>query len=212
MTIVNIYKKNRCFPWGSLAVVLACFLVTGIAVARPELYESLAWSKYPVYPWQYVSGAFLHGTGGDLPLTVMHLVANLLMFLPYAVLLEGMLGHKKFGLVFLASWLGISLVFQGFAWLAVPAGEAAYGAGLSGSSYAVIAMGAYVLFCLFRRNKGRFFRQPLAYVFLSGLLGEVLILLPMVAGIGSMVIHLAGIFIGAIMTFLYRSTLRAAME
>lgn len=212
MKITALYKKNRDIPWISLSVVFCCFVITAIAVIRPEMYYNLAWSKYPAYIWQYFSGAFLHGTSESTSMAVMHLSANILMFLPYAVMIEKMLGHQKFGIIFLCSWLGISAVFQVYVWMFVPQGEAAYGAGLSGSSYAVIAIGAYILFRLFLQDKRGFFRQPLAYLFVSGLLGELFILSPSVAGVASMLVHITGIMIGVLMVIVFHAAICSACE
>lgn len=212
MKIASLYKKNRGVPWISLSITLYCFAITGIAIIRPEMYESLAWSKYPKYIWQYCSGAFLHGTGESVSMAVMHLLANVLMFVPYAIMIEKMLGHKKFGVVFLCSWLGVSAAFQVYVWMFVPNGEPAYGAGLSGISYAMIAIGVFILFRLFLQDKRGFFRQPLAYLFVGGLLGELLMLMPNVAGVALMIIHITGIIIGLIMVIVFRISICSACE
>lgn len=205
MKITDLYK-NRSFPWITFVVAVCCVFVTLISVVKPEAYNSLAWSNSPQYIWQYISGAFLHGTGSGFSMAIMHLIANFLMFIPYGVMIEKLIGHKRFGAVFIVSWLGVSAVFQLIA-LVISKGETAYGAGLSGSSYAVIVMGVYILFKLFQSDKSKFFRQPLAYIFLSGLIGELFLLMPFVAGVASMVLHLAGIVIGVIMTFVFRKSI-----
>ena len=212
MKIVTLYNKNRNIPWVSLSVVLCCIVITGIVIIQPEMYQSLAYSKYPKYIWQYCSGAFLHGTGESLSLTVMHLLTNILMFAPYAIMIEKLLGLKKFCIIFLCSWLGISAVYQVYVWTLVPNGEPAYSNGLSGISYAVIAIGACILFRLFIQDKRCFFRQPLAYLFVGGLLGELFVLMPNVAGVGSMIIHIMGIVIGLIMVIIFRASICSACE
>lgn len=198
-------------PWITLGVVGCCVVLTMIVICWPDIYEKLAWSSPAEYFWQYVSGAFVHGDKTSATMAVAHLVANLAMFVPYGIMIEGLLGHKRFGIVFLASWLGISAVFQIIAWSVVPAGEVAYGAGLSGSSYAVLVMGVVALFQVFLLDKKKFWKQPLSYVFLSGAIGELFMLLPGVAGVLSMVIHLAGIGIGVVMTVVFHRDIRQAI-
>lgn len=211
MKVIDLYKRQG-FPWLTLCVAVCCGVVTAAAWLEPGMYEKLAWSNAPRHFWQYFSGAFLHGDGsGAWEMTLAHLIANLLMFVPYAVMLEKLLGHKRFGLVFLGSWLGICVVFQILAGVAVPEGETAYGAGLSGSSYAMTAMGAFVLFRLFLLDRRGVCRQRLAWVFISGLLGEALMLLSQTAGVLSMVIHLAGIGIGIVMSVVFRADIGAAL-
>lgn len=213
MKISALFAKKHSFPWVTWSVTLCCIMVTGIFILWPHLYEELAWSNQPTHLWQYVSGAFLHGDQNkQLPLTLAHLIVNLLMFIPYGVMIENLLGHKRFGITFLCSWLGASAVFQIFVYATVPTGAVAYGAGLSGSSFAIIAMGAFILFRVFLLDKKKFFRQPLAYVFLGGLIGELSFLMPAVAGVGSLVIHLAGIAIGIICTVMFHKAISFSLQ
>ncbi len=212
MKLSDLYTKNRTFPWVSLAVIAGCILVTGIFLVAPDTYHALAWTNQPQYPWQYVSGAFLHGTPeGGISLALAHLLANSLMFLPYAIALEKLLGSRKFGTVFLVTWLGISAAFQVIVLLGVPEGERAFGNGLSGSSFAVTVVGAWVLYQMFLRDRRAFLRQPLAWVFLSGLLGEAALLMPAVAGVYSMYIHLTGVALGAVLTGVFHKDIRAGI-
>lgn len=214
MKISALFTHNKRFPWVCLGVTLCCCLVTAISLLLPESYNALAWCNKPQYFWQYFSGTFLHGTKDDgLALAIAHLVANILMFLPYGIILEKLLGSKKFGLLFLISWLGICAAFQLIVLATAPAGQTVYGAGLSGSAYAVTAVGAYVLFRVFLPNKKQFFRQPLAYVFLGGLIGESVLLIPNpVAGLGSLYIHLTGLGIGILLAILLRKDIRNALQ
>lgn len=203
-TIMDLYRRNRQIPWISLSAAFLCIIITAVVIIWPSMYPKLVWSNSPEYLWQYVSGAFVQGDNTTTAMAIMHLAANLLMFLPYGFMIEKLIGHKKFAIVFLGSWLGISFVFQVIVLVAVPAGELATGNGFSGSSYAVVSMGAYILFRLFVMGKKKFLSQPLAYLFLGGLLGELFVLLPAVAGVWSMIIHMSGIAIGIIMSIVFR--------
>lgn len=206
MRITDLYKKNREVPWITLGVVFICLAVTFIAIIRPDMYEGLAWSNTPEYIWQYVSGVFLHGTGDSVSMAIAHLLANLCMFLPYAIMIEKLVGHKKFAIIFLCSWIGVSVTFQIIARI-ISKGKPAYGAGLSGSAYTMIAIGAFVLFKVFLLDKKKFFRQFLSYFFIFGLIGEILMLRPDIAGGASMAIHITGVIIGMIMVIIFNKTL-----
>lgn len=211
MKISSLYTKNHAFPWITMAVTICCLLVTTLFILFPHLYTELAWSNQPKHFWQYVSGAFLHGDETGFGMAVAHLVANCLMFIPYAIMIEKLIGHQKFGIVFLTTWICISIVFQIITHTIIPAGKLAYGNGLSGSSFAVTIMGAYILFRVFSLNKKYFFRQPLGYIFISGLLGELISLHPGVAGIHSMMIHLAGIALGILLVLIYKKSIDSAI-
>lgn len=166
MKFTALYTGKPGFPWVSFAVIAGCILITGIFLIAPNTYNALAWSNCPQYLWQHLSGAFLHGTPeGGPPLAIAHLTVNTLMFLPYAIMLEKLLGSRKFALAFLISWVGISAAFRIIVLLTVPEGELALGNGLSGSSFAVTVMGAWVLLQLFVQDRRGFLRQPLAWDF-----------------------------------------------
>lgn len=205
MKISSLFTQKHKTPWITLIVIFCCVLVTSISVVSPVAYEKLAWSNYPEHLWQYLSGAFLHGDSSGPAMAIAHLLANFLLFVPYAIMVEKLIGSKNFGFVFLSTWLGISAIFQILVLITVPAGEIAYGAGLSGSAFAVTVVGAFILFRVFMIDKKLFFRQPLAYVFISGLISELMLLSPDVAGVSSMIIHLSGLLIGIILTLIYKA-------
>ncbi len=212
MRIIDLYTKNRKIPWVTTAVIFCCVVVTMIAVVFPDTYEVLAWNNSPEFLWQYVSGEFLHGDGSGLfALTLMHFLANALMFVPYAIIAENIMGHKKFAVAFLCTWIWASITFQVLSVLFVPAGEEAYGAGLSGSSYAITVMGVFVLFRVFLKDKRKFFTQPLSYVFISGLIGELVFLSPAFGEL-TMILHISGIFIGIVLCFIFKNTICRAVD
>lgn len=205
MRISSLFTQKHKIPWITLIVIFCCVLVTSISIVSPDAYKKLAWSNHPEHLWQYISGAFLHGDSSGPRMAIAHLLANFLLFAPYAIMAEKLIGSKHFGIVFLSTWLGISAIFQILVLITVPTGEKAYGAGLSGSAFAVTVMGAYILFRVFMIDKKRFFRQPLAFIFISGLISELMLLSPAVAGVSSMIIHLSGLLIGIILTLLYKA-------
>ena len=205
MRISSLFTQKHKIPWITLIVIFCCVLITSISVVSPVAYEKLAWSNHPEHSWQYISGAFLHGDSSGPAMAIAHLLVNFMLFVPYAIMAEKLIGSKSFGFVFLSTWLGISAIFQILVLITVPTGEIAYGAGLSGSAFAVTVVGAFILFRVFMIDKKLFFRQPLAYVFISGLISELILLSPDIAGVSSMIIHLAGLLIGIILTIIYKA-------
>lgn len=205
MRISSLFTQKHKIPWITLIVIFCCVLITSISVVSPVAYEKLAWSNHPEHFWQYISGAFLHGDSSGPAMAIAHLLVNFMLFVPYAIMAEKLIGSKSFGFVFLSTWLGISAIFQILVLITVPTGEIAYGAGLSGSAFAVTVVGAFILFRVFMIDKKQFFRQPLAYIFISGLISELILLSPDIAGVSSMIIHLAGLLIGIILTIIYKA-------
>lgn len=211
MKIKNLYTANRHFPILSVIVAAICCLITVTVLIKPEWYPVLAW-KYPADNiWQCFGGVFLHGTsGGSAAMAAAHLSANLLMFLPFSIMIEKSIGHAKFGFAFLISWLSAALAFMILA-AAFSSGKDAYGAGLSGVSYSMITIGCAILIRIFLMDKKRFFRQPLAYVFLGGMVCELAMLNPYIAGIGSFILHLSGIFVGLILSIAFGKAIKESL-
>lgn len=211
MRISSLFTQKHKIPLITLIVIFCCVLITWVSGVSPSAYEKLAWSNHPEYLWQYISGVFLHGDNSGPAMAIAHLLANLLLFVPYAIMVEKLIGSRNFGVIFLSTWLGISAIFQIIAFMTVPAGEIAYGAGLSGSAFAVTVLGAFVLFRIFMIDKKLFFRQPLAYIFIGGLFSQIILLSPDIAGVSSMIIHLSGLMIGSILTMIYKTKIYASI-
>lgn len=203
MKIKDLFSRKRPFPYLTAVIVCICFIVTTIAVIFPAAFPILAWKCPADHFWQYFSGVFLHGTNTSASMAYIHLTANLLMFAPYAVMAEKALGHLKFGIVFAASWLGGSIAFRAVA-LLFSKGEPSLGAGLSGIAFTFIVVGVSILYRVFKLDKKAFFRQPLAYFFLFGLIGELAVLNPYIAGMGSFILHTCGVLVGLLMAVLFR--------
>ena len=205
VTIGDLFRCSRKFPLVTFTVAALCIIVTLSAIFEPRLFDIFSCWLHPQYIWQYVSGAFLHGGEGyGTAFCLAHLCANLLMFVPYSIIIENLLGRKRTGIIFLIAWLGFSLSVH-FIALAVSGGEPAQGAGLSGISYCFTTIGCYILFKLMRADRKLFRKQPLAFIFLFGLLGELLMLNPFIAGVGSLLIHISGILIGLLCILLFRT-------
>jgi len=210
--IKQLFSRNQAIPVISLLVAGLCVVITVIAYVQPDLYSQLAFTYPTDHPWQYVSGVFLHGAGDrSLGLTVAHLMANMLLYLPYSIIVEKALGRKKYSVAFLISLVVSSVVFQVYAAhlmkFAGGEGQGAVGAGLSGIAFSMVAMGTYLIFKACKSNPHNAFRQPLTYLFIFGFLGQLFILNPLIAGMGSFFIHTAGVITGILLTIIFRATL-----
>lgn len=208
--IKRLYIQNSSLPGFSLTVAALCFIVSLTVFLFPDLYSHLAMAYPASHPWQYVSGIFLHGTADHSgAMLVLHLSANMLLFLPYAVLTEKALGPRIFALSFLSALAASSLTFQISARLFIKtAGDTASGAGLSALAYTFIAPASFMIFTRCRQNIRKAFRESLTYVFLLGFFGQILILNPRLAGIGSFIMHLQGLLSGILLSFIFRRRLR----
>ena len=109
MKIRNIYFGKR-IPFFCIAVTVLCFAVTLISQLIPSTYEAFRF-MYPVrYPWQVISYIFLQGIPKELmpeelpysamELTIGQLGYNLLLVLPFGILVEKIIGTKKMLVLF----------------------------------------------------------------------------------------------------------------
>ena len=109
MKIRNIYFGKR-IPFFCIAVTVLCIVVTLISQLIPSTYGAFRF-MYPVkYPWQVISYIFLQGAPQELlpegfqysamELTIGHLGYNLLLILPFGILVEKITGTKKMLILF----------------------------------------------------------------------------------------------------------------
>lgn len=228
MKIRNIYF-GKGIPFFCIAVTLLCIIVTLISQLIPSTYFALTF--YPLkYPWQVITWIFLQGAPQDLlppdypysalQLTIGHLGYNLLLILPFGILVEKILGTKKMLVLFAVSWVAdvIAMLIMGaINTYILKEGEMAGGAGASGLAFCFMPIGVYALFVLGRRyGFGKLFKQ-ISFYFLMLLAVPTLIIalspsVQGVAGIPSMVIHLLAIIIGVIFTIVFRKTITAYFD
>lgn len=204
MKIRDIYfNKRKCFV--SLIIASLCIVVTVISFIFPDMYTSLAYA-YPIkYPWQLLTGVFLHGspvlsTAGSIG----HLLFNLLLVLPFGIMVEKVIGSKKFLIGTLFFWIINLIAFYVGAYFTISSGDNLYGAGISGVAFSYGIIGAYVLFTLFRKVKTQMFRQVSFYLLANIIIIMFIMINPYVAGIQSMIAHLIAVFAGIIYTFIIR--------
>lgn len=103
MKIKEIYCQKGNYIV-SLTIAALCVLATLISVLFPDTYQAMEYA-YPIqYPWQIFSGIFLHGKPTfPLVATIGHLVFNLLLVLPFGIMIEKILGSKRFAAMSLAA-------------------------------------------------------------------------------------------------------------
>lgn len=179
MKIKDIYYKRNDYNV-SMFISLLCVIVTIIAFFKPDL--SIAYN-------------------------MGHLIFNLLLVVTFGIMIENILGSKRFVLMFLVLWIANAASFYIIASNITPQGESAYGVGISGVTFAYGILGAYVLFTLGKRNLKLLLKQASFYFLLSVFIGMIIMLHPGIAGTSSMIIHLVSVAIGIIYTICYRNVI-----
>lgn len=193
MKIKDIYRKKGNFLV-SLCLAAACVIVTAISAINPETYNGLAYAFPLQNPRQLLTGLFLHGSPALSPAATMgHLAFNLLLVLPFGILVEKIMGSRRFLLVTAVFWIVYIFTFYTVAFATAEAGETIYGAGISGIAFSYGTIGIYILAKLFRSDRKTLLRQFSFYLLLNIALIMLVMVNPMVAGVQSMIIHLAAI-------------------
>lgn len=204
MKIKDIYhKRGTCTV--SMVIATLCVAVTLISFFVPNTYQAIAYA-YPIkYPWQIATGVFLHGAP-NLPMagSIGHLIFNLLLIVPFGIMIEKILGSKRFALMSLVLWIVNAITFYMIALVITPQGETAYGAGISGIAFSYGIIGLYSLFILGKKNYKLMFKQGSFYLLLNILIAMVVMVNPYIAGISSMIIHIVAIIFGIIYAVFYR--------
>ncbi|MBQ2201142.1 MAG: rhomboid family intramembrane serine protease [Clostridia bacterium] len=207
MKIRDIYFKKGNYVVSAIVAAL-CIAVTTVYLLFPQTWESIAYS-YPInHPWQICSGIFLHGSPElSTEATVGHLLFNLLLILPFGLLIEKAIGSKRFFIMFLILWAINAVAFFVIAMTTTPKGETAFSAGISGIAYAYEVVGLYVLYSLGRKDFKLLFKQVSFYCLIG--IAVVMLLLICAAGLWSAVIHFIAIVCGVIFTIAFHKTIQA---
>ena len=222
MKIRNIYFGKR-IPFFCIAVTVLCFVITLISQLIPSTFMSLCFT-YPVkYPWQVITYIFLQGIPQDLmpeglpyssmELTIGHLGYNLLLILPFGILVEKIIGTKKMLILFTMAWATNMIVNLVLGVISTKLGGEIASSGASGIAFAFMPVGLYALFLLGNRfGYGKLFKQVSFYVLLGIAIPTIIISVsPNVAGvtgIPSMIVHLLALVTGAVFTIVFRKTLQ----
>ena len=132
---------------------------------------------------------------------------NLLLILPFGLLIEKAIGSKRFFIMFLILWAINAIAFFVIAMTTTPKGETAFSAGISGIAYAYEVVGLYVLYSLGRKDFKLLFKQVSFYCLIG--IAVVMLLLICAAGLWSAVIHFIAIMCGVIFTIAFHKTIQA---
>lgn len=86
----------------------------------------------------------LHGAP-NLPLSgsIGHLIFNVLLVIPFGIMIEKILGSKRFALLSLTLWIVNAITFYIIAFVITPQGETTYGTGISGIAFSYEIIGLY---------------------------------------------------------------------
>lgn len=216
MKIKNIYL-NKKTPVISIAIALLCVIITLISQLVPSTYMAFTFS-YPVkYPWQLLTYIFLQGIPVELlppdfpysamELTIGHLGYNLMLILPFGILVEKVIGSKRFLGLFTSAWIVDVILNFIMGVICTKDGESFAVSGASGIAFSFMPVGVYILFILGKKfGFGKLFRQVSFYLLMGiALPTAVISLMPDVAGVAgvpSMIIHLIALAVGIVFAFI----------
>lgn len=148
------------------------------------MYDLLAFHSKPVYGWQYVSGTLMHGSkGAPVWFLWVHLILNVLMILPFGGLLERKRDSRQVLIVFVTATVLSSIVFH-----FLTQEQDIQATGISAVGYAFVTGGAMILPNVWKEFSRTVKLFYLFLIFLSGLM-----LLPVITGWISTLLHLSGI-------------------
>mgnify|MGYP003292955583 CR=1 FL=1 len=212
MKIKTIYKKEGNF-WVSLTISLLCVCITLISAIKPSVYESLAYA-YPIRnPWQILTGLFLHGSPNlSLPGCIGHLLFNLILVLPFGIMIEKLIGSKRFLLITVIFWVVNLATFYTIAAICTPNGENTFGAGISGIAFSYGIIGLFILIQMFKLDKKDMLKQISFYLLLNIILIMLIMINPFVAGVTSMIVHLVAVVAGIIFILIKQKVLKEFIE
>ena len=216
MKIKNLYL-NKKTPVISIAMALLCVIITLISQLVPSTYMALTFS-YPVkYPWQLLTYVFLQGIPGELlppdfpyssmELTIGHLGYNLLLILPFGILVEKVIGSKRFLALFASTWIVDVILNFIMGVIYTKDGDSFAVSGASGLAFSFMPVGIFILIVMGKRyGFGKLFRQVSFYLLMGiALPTAVISLIPNIAGVAgipSMIIHLIALAIGVVFAFI----------
>lgn len=226
MKIRQVYfSKGSCIV--SIMIAVLCIAITVIAQLIPSTYTSFAFT-YPIkYPWQVITYLFLHGyTEEILPpdypyaamqITVGHLIYNLLLVIPFGILVEKVIGRTRFLLLSISAWL-VNMLFTLILFMVItPKGEANLAAGASGLAFSYMPIGMFIIFLLGRKYGFRqLFKQVSFYLlFPIAIMTLMIAVSPSVkgvTGIWSMIMHILGILVGIIFSVINRKRINDFLQ
>ena len=181
---MNMKRILKTYPVVSTLSLTCFFLGLLTSFYGDAMYDLLAFHSKPVYGWHYVSGTLMHGSkGAPIWFLWVHLLLNGLMILPFGGLLERKRGSRQVLIVFVTATVLSSIVFH-----FLTQEQDIQATGISAVGYAFVTGGIMLLpnvWKEFSRSVKWFY---LFLIFLSGLM-----LLPVITGWISTLLHLSGI-------------------
>lgn len=142
-----------------------------------------------------------------MAVSIGHLIFNLLLVLSFGIMIEKILGSKRFVLMTLGLWTVNTVTFYVIAYLITPQGETANGAGFSGIAFSYGIIGLYSLYVLARKNFKLMFKQVSFYLLMNIVIAMLVMINPYVASVHSMIIHIVAIIAGIICVVICRNAI-----
>ena len=226
MKIRQVYfSKGSCIV--SIMIAVLCIAITVIAQLVPSTYTSFAFT-YPIkYPWQVITYLFLHGYTEDIlpadfpyaamQVTVGHLIYNLLLVIPFGILVEKVIGRMRFLILSVSAWL-VHMIFTLILFMVITReGEANLAAGASGLAFSYMPIGMFIVFLLGKKyGFKQLFKQVSFYLLLPIAITTLIIALSPnvkgVTGIWSMIMHILGILVGIVFSVVNRKRINVYFQ
>ena len=226
MKIRDIYLRKP-FPTVSVIIAMLCIGITLISFLIPSLLRSFAF-VYPLKnPWQLITYMFEHYTPQEqippelgyssMRLSIGHLGFNLLLVLPFGIMVEKVLGAKRFLILSIAAWLADITTIYIVCSVLIPEGKDCVVKGASGLAFAFFSVGLYIFFVLGKRfGFGSLFKQVSFYLLMPiAITTLVFACSPSIAGttdVWSMLLHLIGITCGVVFAVIYRNAIKSYFD
>lgn len=226
MKIRDIYLRKP-FPAVSVIIAMLCIGITLISILIPSMLRSFAF-VYPLKnPWSLITYMFEHYTPQEMipaelglnsmRLSIGHLGFNLLLVIPFGIMVEKVLGAKRFLILSIAAWLADITTIYIVCSALIPEGEECVVKGASGLAFAFVPAGLYIFFVLGKRfGFGRLFKQVSFYLLMPiAITTLVFACSPSIAGttdVWSMLLHLIGITCGVAFAVIFRKTIKSYFD
>ncbi len=226
MKIRNIYLGKQ-IPVICTTLSVLCIAVTLISQIIPSTYLAFAFTFPVKYPWQLITHIFLQGIPTDLlppelpyssmEITAGHLGYNLLLIIPFGILVEKVIRSKKFLALNAGAWAANMTANLILGIVNTRAGGTIVAAGASGIAFTYMPVGIYILFVMGRKyGFGKLFRQVSFYL-LMGIAVPTMVMTFMpniagVTGIPSMIIHMTAIAVGIVFAIAFKGSIKSYFD
>ena len=142
---------------------------------------------------------------------------NLLLVLPFGVMVEKVIGAKRFLILSAAAWLADITTIYIVCSALIPEGEECVVKGASGLAFAYVPVGLYIFLILGKRSGfGNLFKQVSFYLLMPiAITTLVFACSPSIAGttdVWSMLLHLIGITCGVVFAVIYRNAIKSYFD